>query len=624
MIKKVISFLYSVIFCTVVAIGMPQIAEAAAEEVAIDEINFPDEIFRNYVKKFDINDNNNLSDEEIANVEEMDICDRNIASLKGIEYFTSLTSLSCSKNNLTELDVSKNILLTSLDCDFNQLNVLDVSKNVDLIELLCSVNKLTNLNVSCNINLMTLGCACNQINELDLNCNTNLTELGCYNNQLTELDLSHSPALTALDCPGNPLVKLNLSRNPDLIDLYCNSDQLTELDLSHNPDLTRLTCYCDQLTELDLSHNPNLTYLACSANQLTKLKLHSQTYNKLPLYKKRLYYSNNVNLSDFQNITETATNDANTVSLLKVIDITKPATYKVNGKDFTIIYADTVVMASATPSVNPGVSPSAEPSAMPSPGPSTAPSPEPSSSPSDIHIFSDYNYDNPITNLAPVIYGNGIIKTINGKKINNKTLTVYTDIAASYKYTLNSRGIVKPAVGKVIVAVTKTDSKPAVNDKNKITDTSASNIAKAKIKNGQITITATGKEGGLVYLWVIDTGSKGVSACCPIDVKLAPKKLEIQGTSGNKLINPKLQNKTTLDVHIIGISGSIKTEDCTYTPTVDSRYQQYIQIDSKGVTGQDFTITAKGLKNNKDTQVTITFTCDQNGKKTNFSLIVTK
>ena len=238
------------------------------------------------------------------------------------------------------------------------------------------------------------------------------------------------------------------------------------------------------------------------------------------------------------------------------------------------------------------------------------------------HIFNDYSYSNPVSGAA-VIYGNGINKKVNGIKVNNKELVLYTDILASYKYTLNNSGIVKPAVGKVIVAVTTTNEKPVV-EKNKVKDTSASKIARAKMKNGQITVTAVGKEGGLVYLWVIDTGDKGVSACCPVDVKLAPKKLEVQDTSGNKLTNTKLQNGMSLDVHVSGISGSVKTEDCTYTATVDSKSQQYASVVPKGTDGKNFTITANGLKGNKNTKATIIFTCDQNGKKLKFSFTITK
>lgn len=178
---------------------------------------------------------------------------------------------------------------------------------------------------------------------------------------------------------------------------------------------------------------------------------------------------------------------------------------------------------------------------------------------------------------------------------------------------------------KVIVGVTKSATKPEVSNKNKITDTSASKIAKAKIKNGQITVTTVGKEGGLVYLWVIDTGNKGVSAFCPIDVKLAPTKLEIQDKFGSKLAkNTKLDNGKTLDVCVAGLVGQTKTEDGTYTATVDSKYQSYVTVSPVEGSTNKFTINAKGLKNNKDTKVIVTFKCDQNGKKTNLSLTIAK
>lgn len=153
-----------------------------------------------------------------------------------------------------------------------------------------------------------------------------------------------------------------------------------------------------------------------------------------------------------------------------------------------------------------------------------------------------------MSSSAIEIYGNGAKQTTDSKKINNRIFTVYTDILASYKYTFNSKGTIKPSIGKVIVGITKSNVKPDASSKNKITDASASKIAKATIKNGQIKITAVGKEGGLVYLWVIDTGNKGVSECYPVDVKLAHRKFEVQDISGSTLKNTKLENGKTLDV----------------------------------------------------------------------------
>ena len=66
----------------------------------IDETKFPDDNFRTV----------------------MDVSEKDIKSLKGIEYFTALDSLDCSVNELTTLDVSKNTALNVLTCCGNQIS----------------------------------------------------------------------------------------------------------------------------------------------------------------------------------------------------------------------------------------------------------------------------------------------------------------------------------------------------------------------------------------------------------------------------------------------------------------------------------------------------------------------
>ena len=55
-----------------------------------------------------------------------------VADMTGLEYMTGLTSLNCSGNLLTTLDVSKNVNLTSLLCSNNNLTELDISNNTKL------------------------------------------------------------------------------------------------------------------------------------------------------------------------------------------------------------------------------------------------------------------------------------------------------------------------------------------------------------------------------------------------------------------------------------------------------------------------------------------------------------
>ncbi len=125
-------------------------AFAAGNKVPITEKYFPDENFREYAAEFDTNGDNWLSQKERDAVAEMDVSDKEIGSLKGIEKFKKLEKLVCYGNKLKKLDVSSNTKLSYLNCTNCDLTELDVSKNTKLEELSCCRNKLTKLDVSKN------------------------------------------------------------------------------------------------------------------------------------------------------------------------------------------------------------------------------------------------------------------------------------------------------------------------------------------------------------------------------------------------------------------------------------------------------------------------------------------
>lgn len=99
--------------------------------IELSEHNFPDEAFREYLKKFDINHDNKLASAE-RNVTEIDVNGKGITTLEGIQHFPKLEKLYCYDNQLTSLDVSKNPALFWLDCENNQLTSLNVEyTNID-------------------------------------------------------------------------------------------------------------------------------------------------------------------------------------------------------------------------------------------------------------------------------------------------------------------------------------------------------------------------------------------------------------------------------------------------------------------------------------------------------------
>ena len=320
----------------------------ADDQIEINETNFEDPNFREYISdKCDWNSDGFLSAGEISYVNSLSISNKQIKNLKGIEYFTELTTLSCSNNQLTELDVSKNTKLKELNCYSNQLASLNLGSNPNLVWLSCNDNALTSLDVSKNAELKNIYCSKNPISSIDLSNNpkveslyvsdtsltsldlstcTNLKKLSCERTTLTSLNLEKCTALEyatvlsnhdltslvmgnnenlwALFCQYNALTSIDVSGLPNLSSFQVNNNQLTEIDVSQNPHLKIFYCGHNQISELGVSQNPELETLVCEVNQLTsldvsaceKLKSISCEYNQLS----ELDLSHNPNLTSLQ------------------------------------------------------------------------------------------------------------------------------------------------------------------------------------------------------------------------------------------------------------------------------------------------------------------------------------
>ncbi len=267
------------------------------QAATINRENFPDESFREYVAGFDTDGDGILSGKEISKITEIMCINKAISSLKGIEHFVNLYKLSCGGNNLTELDLSRNLNLMSLNCNNNHLKKLNISYNTYLDWLNCSSNELTELDLSHNPGLNTLYCSENRLNSLDVSNNPGLSRLGCQYNNLSILDLTHNtkiwelnieknkidtfdpgvlPELTEFSCSSNLLGALDFSSNPKLTFVSCSNNNLETLDVSKNLSLGCVDCSANQLKTLDLSSNKALSTLYCSSNQLESLDLSSQ------------------------------------------------------------------------------------------------------------------------------------------------------------------------------------------------------------------------------------------------------------------------------------------------------------------------------------------------------------
>lgn len=233
-------------------------ADAAVPEgyIAINEKNFPDENFRDYVaEEWDKNHDKYFSPSEIANAKWISCDNKEISNLKGIEFFTNIWLLECYYNNLTTIDLSYNKNLSYINCHHNQLNELDVSglplletfycghnalpsidvsKNEKLEDFDCQDNHLDTLDVSQNKELVKLSCGTNNLTELDVRENKKLKELSCYESKLSNLDLRNQTELEVLKCWKNPLSVLDVSANTKLKTLFVSNTNLTSLDAKNH------------------------------------------------------------------------------------------------------------------------------------------------------------------------------------------------------------------------------------------------------------------------------------------------------------------------------------------------------------------------------------------------------
>lgn len=218
------------------------------------------------IGEIDQNHDNYISEKEAYRIIALNFSDYdNIRNAGEIHYFTSLLYLQFFGNQLTTLDVSKNIELKDLDCTNNQITSLIIGNNNQLNGLSCSRNQLLTLDISKNTNLTSLYCSENKLTKLDVSKNMGMKELNCNDNKLTNLNVSKNTSLTELYCANNELTTLNTSKCSMLTNLSCQNNKLESLILD-NPNLGSLICTGNQLMSLDLSKCPKLNYIDCKNN----------------------------------------------------------------------------------------------------------------------------------------------------------------------------------------------------------------------------------------------------------------------------------------------------------------------------------------------------------------------
>jgi len=239
---------------------------------------------------------------EINIMETLDISNRGIVNLKGIEDFFALSEINASNNLLNNTDLTNNTSLTMLNFSNNRLYRANLKNGSNL--QFSSINFLNNPNLTC-IYVDEVAYCTNSFSDIDLQTHFVLDEDQCQfflthifipddNFELALIDQGYDEVIDHYvlksEVSGlNELIVDNyniydltgIEGFTSLMGLDCHANQISSLDLSRNIYLWGLDCHSNALISLDLSSNTLLRGLDCHDNQLEILDIRNGNNNQI-------------------------------------------------------------------------------------------------------------------------------------------------------------------------------------------------------------------------------------------------------------------------------------------------------------------------------------------------------
>ncbi|WP_299438612.1 M4 family metallopeptidase [uncultured Aquimarina sp.] len=197
---------------------------------AISDANFEAEL--EALGYDDISGDGQVPTQLIEGLETLDVENKSISDLTGIEDFRAIKTLDVGYNSLTTIDVTNITELRQLIVRSNNLTTIDLSANTLLVGFKAENCSLTSLDITNNPDLKVLWLSGNDLTAIDLSNNIALTSFWGSGNDFVTLDLTNNPALNSFRASSNSLTSLNLKNGTNT-----NITGGTNFQLTGNADL---------------------------------------------------------------------------------------------------------------------------------------------------------------------------------------------------------------------------------------------------------------------------------------------------------------------------------------------------------------------------------------------------
>lgn len=225
-----------------------------------------------------------------------------VTDITGLEYFTSLETLSLKFNKVSDIKPIEGIsTLKVLILGENPISSINLDKLGELTDLRLYGTNISDIDLTKTPKLESLYLQRTNVSKVDLTPLQSLDQALLNKcSSLTEIKASNLPSITRIDAIECNLKSFEISDCPSLRELHLNSNKLTSIKMTNLAMLMRLNVYDNQLTSIDVSNLPFLMWLFVYDNQLTSIDLSAN----VPLREFRA--SNNplteVNLSTNENL----------------------------------------------------------------------------------------------------------------------------------------------------------------------------------------------------------------------------------------------------------------------------------------------------------------------------------
>ena len=225
-----------------------------------------------------------------------------VTDITGLEYFTSLETLSLKFNKVSDIKPIEGIsTLKVLILGENPISSINLDKLGELTDLRLYGTNISDIDLTKTPKLESLYLQRTNVSKVDLTPLQSLDQALLNKcSSLTEIKASNLPSITRIDAVECNLKSFEISDCPSLRELHLNSNKLTSIKMTNLAMLMRLNVYDNQITSIDVSNLPLLMWLFVYDNQLTSIDLSAN----VPLIEFRA--SNNplteVNLSTNKNL----------------------------------------------------------------------------------------------------------------------------------------------------------------------------------------------------------------------------------------------------------------------------------------------------------------------------------